>query len=75
MSWVACQVLSDAACGCPCSYPSPSGNVISFQQDQSLLRVTTAPPPESLQIVIALSPFLIVYLFLQKHFNKGVING
>ncbi|PYI66732.1 ABC transporter permease [Arthrobacter livingstonensis] len=40
--------------------------------------VTSAPPPQSLQmaiVVIALLPILIVYPFLQKHFNKGVITG
>jgi putative aldouronate transport system permease protein len=40
--------------------------------------VATTPPPQSLQmaiVVIALLPILIVYPFLQKHFNKGVITG
>ncbi|MDJ0314408.1 carbohydrate ABC transporter permease [Arthrobacter sp. H35-D1] len=40
--------------------------------------VTSAPPPQSMQmaiVVIALLPILIVYPFLQKHFNKGVITG
>lgn len=40
--------------------------------------VTTSPPPQSMQmaiVVVALLPILIVYPFLQKHFNKGVITG
>ncbi|WP_026553929.1 carbohydrate ABC transporter permease [Arthrobacter sp. 35W] len=40
--------------------------------------VTSTPPPQSMQmavVVIALLPILIVYPFLQKHFNKGVITG
>lgn len=40
--------------------------------------VATTPPPQSMQmaiVVVALVPILIVYPFLQKHFNKGVITG
>lgn len=40
--------------------------------------VATSPPPQSMQmaiVVVALVPILIVYPFLQKHFNKGVITG
>lgn len=40
--------------------------------------VATTPPPQSMQmaiVVVALLPILIVYPFLQKHFNKGVITG
>ncbi|WP_427017517.1 carbohydrate ABC transporter permease [Pseudarthrobacter sp. P1] len=40
--------------------------------------VTSTPPPQSMQmavVVIALLPILIVYPFIQKHFNKGVITG
>ncbi len=40
--------------------------------------VTSTPPPQSMQmavVVVALLPILIVYPFLQKHFNKGVITG
>ncbi|ALE05232.1 ABC transporter permease [Arthrobacter sp. ERGS1:01] len=42
------------------------------------LGVATTPPPQSLQmaiVVVALLPILLVYPFLQKHFNKGVITG
>ncbi|MBP2411417.1 putative aldouronate transport system permease protein [Arthrobacter stackebrandtii] len=40
--------------------------------------VATNPPPQSMQmaiVVVALVPILVVYPFLQKHFNKGVITG
>ena len=40
--------------------------------------VTSSPPPQSMQmaiVVVALVPILVVYPFLQKHFNKGVITG
>ncbi len=40
--------------------------------------VTHSPPPQSIQmavVVVALLPILLVYPFLQKHFNKGVITG
>ena len=40
--------------------------------------VASTPPPQSMQmaiVVVALVPILIVYPFLQKHFNKGVITG
>ncbi len=42
------------------------------------LGVTSSPPPQSIQmavVVVALLPILLVYPFLQKHFNKGVITG
>ena len=40
--------------------------------------MTSTPPPQSMQmavVVVALLPILMVYPFLQKHFNKGVITG
>lgn len=40
--------------------------------------VTATAPPQSMQmavVVVALVPILLVYPFLQKHFNKGVITG
>lgn len=42
------------------------------------LGIATTPPPQSMQmaiVVVALLPILLVYPFLQKHFNKGVITG
>lgn len=42
------------------------------------LGVSTAPPPQSMQmavVVVALVPILLIYPFIQKHFNKGVITG
>lgn len=40
--------------------------------------MASTPPPQSMQmavVVVALLPILLVYPFLQKHFNKGVITG
>jgi len=48
----------------------------SLTADQ--LGIEKVPPPQSLQIAIvmvALVPILLVYPFLQRHFNKGVITG
>jgi putative aldouronate transport system permease protein len=42
------------------------------------LGIASTPPPQSMQmaiVVVALLPILLVYPFLQKHFNKGVITG
>lgn len=42
------------------------------------LGVSTSPPPQSMQmaiVVVALVPILLIYPFIQKHFNKGVITG
>ena len=42
------------------------------------LGVATSPPPQSMQmavVVVALVPILLIYPFIQKHFNKGVITG
>lgn len=48
----------------------------SLTADQ--LGIQHIPPPQSLQmaiVMVALVPILIVYPFLQRHFNKGVITG
>lgn len=48
----------------------------SLTADQ--LGIQHVPPPQSLQmaiVMVALVPILIVYPFLQRHFNKGVITG
>ncbi|MFI5713490.1 carbohydrate ABC transporter permease [Kribbella sp. NPDC051620] len=48
----------------------------SLSADQ--LGVTPLPQPQSLQmavVVVALVPIAMVYPFLQRHFNKGVITG
>ncbi|HEY5222334.1 MAG TPA: carbohydrate ABC transporter permease [Microbacteriaceae bacterium] len=42
------------------------------------LGITQMPQPQAIQmavVVVALVPILLVYPFLQKHFNKGVITG
>lgn len=42
------------------------------------LGVSSAPPPQSIQmaiVVVALVPILLAYPFIQKHFSKGVITG
>ncbi|MGI8769382.1 MAG: carbohydrate ABC transporter permease, partial [Propionibacteriaceae bacterium] len=48
----------------------------SLTADQ--LGIEKVPPPQSLQmaiVMVALVPILLVYPFLQRHFNKGVITG
>ncbi len=48
----------------------------SLTADQ--LGVTQTPPPQSIKmavVVVALTPIVLVYPFLQKYFSKGVITG